>query len=78
MRIFFQVMFQELEADVSNVYKHTVVGARVEPLIVAINEKLSAMVGSLDEDLPNMLASHLLQALVDAFLRILLHGGPNR
>lgn len=73
-----QVVFQELEKDVSNVYKHSVSEARVNSLVDAINEKLLAMVGLIDEDLRDDLASHFLNALVDSFLRILLHGGSNR
>ena len=73
-----QVIFVELESDVGDVYKHTVSGARIGPLIEAVDGKLSVMVDLLVEELRDNLAIHLLQAIVDAFLRILLHGGSNR
>ena len=72
------MVFQDLEKPVSEVYKHTVSGARIDLLLESINEMLAQLMEIINEDLRDNLSSSFMQVVVDAFVRILLHGGSNR
>ena len=73
-----QVVYRELAAAFSALYRHQVAQARIGPLLEALDASLGGLCTSAEVELHGALARGLLQATLDAILRALLHGGPNR
>ena len=73
-----QVVFRDLAEPFSGLYNHDVQHSRIGPLLEAVDEKLGSLCSSAEVELHNLIAQNLLQTTLDALLRVLLHGGPNR
>ena len=78
MKILLQVVFRELSGPFGALYKHDVSSSRISPLLEALDEKLGTICASAEPDTHAPIARGLLQAALDALLRVLLHGGPHR
>lgn len=73
-----QGVYRDLTTPFSALYKHSVAQSRIPPLLEALDEQLGSCCASAEADLHGLLAQGLLQAALDALLRVLLHGGPHR
>lgn len=73
-----QSVQRDLASAFEAVYKHDVSQARMAPLLDAVDEELGNLCDGAEPELHPLLARALLGATVDAMLRVLLHGGPNR
>lgn len=62
----------------SAIYKHSVAQSRITPLLEVLDDKLGSFCSSAETELHGLVARGLLQATLDALLRVLLHGGPHR
>ena len=74
-----QIIFFDLRKIVlDDLYKHHVRTARIQILLISIDEALGNVCASAADSLHAYLAKGLLQAVVIAMQRVLLDGGPNR
>ena len=71
-------MYRDLTAPLNALYKHDVRQSRIGPLLEALDDELGSFCASAEPELHGLLARGLLQAALDALLRVLLHGGPHR
>lgn len=74
-----QIIFFDLRKVVlDDLYKHHVKTARIQILLISIDEALGNVCAAAADSLHAYLAKGLLQAVVIAMQRVLLDGGPNR
>lgn len=71
-------MYRDMASQLEGLYKHEVAQTRIGPLLEAVDEKLGSLCSSAEVEIHSLIAQGLLQATLDALLRVLLHGGPNR
>lgn len=69
---------RELAEQFSQLYVHDVQHSRMGPLLEALDEKLGSLCSNAEVDMHEMIAQNLLQSTLEAIVRVLLHGGPNR
>ncbi|EIE26922.1 DUF810-domain-containing protein [Coccomyxa subellipsoidea C-169] len=74
-----KVVYVDLrQALVEEVYRHSVQQARLGPVLEQIDEALGALCEATPKELHEGISAALLGAVVEALLRVLLHGGPCR
>ena len=73
-----QVVFRDLAEDFAGLYVHDVQHSRMGPLLQAVDDKLGNLCSTAEMEVHSLLAQTLLQTSLDAIIRVLLHGGPNR
>ena len=72
------MVYRDLAPSFAAIYMHDVQRSRIGNLLEAVDEKLGNLCSSAEAEVHSLIAQGLLQATIDAILRILLHGGPHR
>eukprot|EP00891_Asterochloris_glomerata_P005407 jgi/Astpho2/5407/Aster-07358 len=72
------IFFDLRKVVLDDLYKHHVKTARIQILLISIDEALGNVCAAAADSLHAYLAKGLLQAVVIAMQRVLLDGGPNR
>ena len=74
-----QAVFCDLRVPVlEDMYRHSVARARADPILSDLDAILAELATRCNSALARPLAAGLLAATVDAFMRVLLDGGPHR
>ena len=73
-----QVVYRDLAEEFASLYVHDVQHSRMGPLLQAVDDKLGSLCSTAEMEVHSLLAQILLQTTLDAIIRVLLHGGPNR
>lgn len=73
-----QVIYRDLAEEFASLYVHDVQHSRMGTLLQAVDDKLGSLCSTAEMEVHSLLAQTLLQTTLDAIIRVLLHGGPNR